>query len=491
MEKAMKKTSVRRISLMLSLLVTASLAAACGDTAEKPAEDTKPTVTTEAVTEDTSYHADYLPDVDYGGYEYRVLDYEEYPIEIGEQSGSIINDAIYTRNRLIEERYNIHFVAKTFLYTNYPDVKSEFDRAGRAQSDDFELAELTFRDAYNTILEGLAPAAACLPCTDLTQPWYKQSINDSLTIGGVALMGYTALESMPGGGGVIFNKKLVNDLDLDSPYDLVDNGTWTIDKFYAMGMEAISDVDGNGKYEVGDRFGMITEWDRISMVAYYGSGHMLVHLEDGIPVASTEELLVDAFTNCLEYSNTPGFMLDTFKTFGQAESSRVEGYQLFKQGQGMFLVTGTSTLTTFGDMEDDYGVVPHPKWSEDQDRYYCPPNYGTLACSTDLERVCVIKEALAVESLNIVTPAFYDNALKNRYLRDQDSVRMVEIISQSGIVDLGQSPWWDIVRAPWQNTLVSGKPNFASAVEKNMPKCEDAINKMLEMVERIKEELEG
>ena len=49
------------------------------------------------------------------------------------------------------------------------------------------------------------------------------------------------------------------------------------------------------------------------------------------------------------------------------------------------------------------------------------------------------------------------------------------VITSSTVVDLGQSPWWDIVRAPWQDTLQKPSGDFASAVAKNMPKCEKAI----------------
>lgn len=492
----MKKEQIRTLTVLLALLTAAAASVtACGSEAAAPEQKNTAPAETEAAPAETefSYKADYLPDVDYGGYEYRLVQYEEDPMDVPEETGVIIDDAICRRNRKIEEEYNIRFTAKTYLYTNYPDVKTAFDKSGRSQSDDFDLAMLTFRDAYNTILEGLAPAASVMPMTDLSQPWYIQSINDSLTIDGITLMGYTALECQPGGGGIVFNRKIVQELDMDDPYALVDSGKWTSDVFYKMGVDAIYDVDGDGKFAPGDRFGLITEWDRLSQVAYMGTGHLLVNIIDGVPVASQEELLVTAFTICQEHSNMPGFMLDTFAQFGTAESSRIEGFQLFKQGGSLFIICGSGSLTGFGDMQDDYGIVPYPKWTEDQERFYNPTSGGSLAlplsCSTDLERVCVIKEALAVESLNIVTPAFYDNALKNRYLRDEDSVRMLEIISANGVVDLGQSPWWDIVRVPWQNTLVSKKPNFASAVEKNMKKSQKAIDELMEKVAAIKEEI--
>jgi len=93
---------------------------------------------------------------------------------------------------------------------------------------------------------------------------------------------------------------------------------------------------------------------------------------------------------------------------------------------------------------------------------------------------------MAAESLNIVRPAYYENALKNRYVRDETSVEMLEIITSSVVADLGQSPWWDIVRAPWQDTLQKPSADFASAVAKNMPKSEKAITDLLDMIADLK-----
>ena len=98
----------------------------------------------------------------------------------------------------------------------------------------------------------------------------------------------------------------------------------------------------------------------------------------------------------------------------------------------------------------------------------------------------VIKEALAVESLNLVYPAYYDNALKNRYIRDEESLRMLDLIMNTTVLDLGQDPFWDIIRTPWLDTLQSGKPNFASKVEKNLKKSQKALDELMAMVDAIK-----
>ena len=484
----------KHISLPALFLLSALLISCGGEASTTTSDRNNTAPATEAVTEDTGYRAEYLPDVDYNGYEFRVIGYSDsYPPVVEKETGAIIDDAIFRRNQKVEEQYNIKLTPTMYPFTDYLKVSEFVAKAGRAQSDDFDLANMIFRDAYNGVLEGIIPPATALPIVDLEaddRPWYNQSMNESITIDGVGLFCYTAFDNYPSGGCLFFNKKLITELNLDNPYTMVDDGTWTMDAVYKMGLEAISDLDGNGKYDENDRFAFISEWDTMSMLAYTGTGTMLVEMVDGIPTVSQNERLIEAFTKLQEYTTQPGYFLDTFKTFGQAESSRIEGYNLFAGGQSLFVVSNTNLLTDLGNMEDDYGIVPHPKWNAEQERYYCEATakriYVPLACSTDMERTMVIKEALAVESLNTVYPAYYDNALKNRYIRDEESLRMLELIMNTTVLDLGQDPFWDIIRTPWLNTLQTKKPNFASAVEKNLKKSQTALDELMAMVDAIK-----
>ena len=53
----------------------------------------------------------------------------------------------------------------------------------------------------------------------------------------------------------MFNKKIVSDLSLESPYDLVKSGEWTIDKFASMSRGISADLDGDGELDENDRYG--------------------------------------------------------------------------------------------------------------------------------------------------------------------------------------------------------------------------------------------
>jgi hypothetical protein len=111
----------------------------------------------------------------------------------------------------------------------------------------------------------------------------------------------------------------------------------------------------------------------------------------------------------------------------------------------------------------------------------------TLSCETDPERVGVIREALAVESLNICHPAYYENAVKNRYIRDTESLRMLEIITAHPVFDYGNVIWWDTIRAPWMDCVQNRSEDIASAMKKTRKMGEKAIEKLMKMVDELKD----
>ena len=93
-------------------------------------------------------------------------------------------------------------------------------------------------------------------------------------------------------------------------------------------------------------------------------------------------------------------------------------------------------------MEDDYGIIPYPKWDEAQDGYHTMVDgshdiLGVPKTASDTERTGIIVEALSAESYKKVVPVFYDTALKTKAARDEDSSAMIDIIRDSLTFDFG------------------------------------------------------
>jgi len=479
----------RFTAILLVCLLTLSTIA-CGGNTES--QETVPAETAaETEPEDTGYKADYLPDVTYDGYQYRIVCYAEKPKDITEPTGDMVNDAIYSRNILLEERYNIEFVTSEIPTNNYKDMEAMIKNAATAQTDDFDLCVLVMQDAYNSVLNGYAPTMDKLPYADMSQPWYYRTLNDKFTFEGISLLGVTAYDMEPGGACIIFNKNMIDMFTMESPYDMVRNGTWTMENMYAMAAVAIGDLNGDGAFRMDeDRFGLIGEPDEITTLMYAGSGLTLVEEVDGKLSVSQNEKLIDLLYLYLNSTEQKGILFDPFIEIKWEEDSRTKGNEFFTRDGALFLIRGTGALTSFGDMESDYGIVPHPKADLQQEMYYTPRAGGDIAmplsCSSDLERVSVIREALAVESLNLCHPAYYENSLQKRYVRDQESIEMMELITANPVLDFGNAIWWDTVRQPWLECVQKRKDTIISSITKWLPKSEKAIQDLLDMVEEMK-----
>ena len=92
-------------------------------------------------------------------------------------------------------------------------------------------------------------------------------------------------------------------------------------------------------------------------------------------------------------------------------------------------------------MESPYGLIPLPKWNEEQSNYYTfvhdQYSIGGIPVSVqDPAMTSAVMEALAAESYRYVTPAYYDVVLNGKYLRDADSSEMLELAMAGVNVDM-------------------------------------------------------
>jgi hypothetical protein len=116
--------------------------------------------------------------------------------------------------------------------------------------------------------------------------------------------------------------------------------------------------------------------------------------------------------------------------------------QMFEESRGLFWITNLQIVIRLRDLETPMGIVPVPKFSEDQEDYsnvvWTVGSYVAVPKTvTDQQRVGVILEAMAAKSMQLLRPAYYDIALNGKYLRDEESIGMLDIIIKERVYDLG------------------------------------------------------
>ena len=104
---------MKKIYLILSLLLLSGTFASCGSNDDAEVTQSSETTVTEETAAETEVLTDGLPEVDMNGFEFSVynnsmlkMTWTNTKLDAEEMDGDVLNNAIYNRNRSVEERFN-------------------------------------------------------------------------------------------------------------------------------------------------------------------------------------------------------------------------------------------------------------------------------------------------------------------------------------------------------------------------------------------------
>ena len=429
-----------------------------------------------------------LPDMDFEGYEFRsavvyYADGNNVAFDAEEENGDTINDAIYKRNRYVENKYNV--ILKEIDTQKDPwTINDDFKRSVNSDSDDFDIFLQVDFKAFELVAEGYVLSVDKLPYVDITKPWYAQDINEAMSVGGKKFIAFgdECLTLYDGITAICFNKKLIQDIGLESPYDLVKNSTWTYDKFFDMCKAVSSDIDGDGKMTEADRYGVASQNDRF-LPLFWVCGGVQTVIKDSEDMLMLNLVGNEKLISLLEnaWQNIYGgekIYFDSFEELGYTEENRIVSRRQFENNSALFYLAGLGYIPALRAMDSDFGIIPFPKVDEREDRYYSrvanPWPKIVPVNAPNPERTSIILEALAAESRNTTVPALKEVCLKTKFARDEESVDMIDLIFDNVFMDLGDSVYWDIRQGLTGEMM--GKGNFVSFAEKNAGKFQKLLD---------------
>ena len=187
----MKRTE--KASLLLLPLLFVSLLASCGENAEQPKNADTGSVSEPSVSEPAAevmaeaQSAAPLPETDLGGAEIRMLIRTEWDYEMiaDGENGDPINDAVFRRNKAVEEAYNCVLVPEEM-----PGTWGDAETAFRKRIHNSVTAEDTGYDfalAYQAgvpymVNQGDLLDLRALPYLELSAPWWCREGLEVLTV---------------------------------------------------------------------------------------------------------------------------------------------------------------------------------------------------------------------------------------------------------------------------------------------------------------------
>lgn len=400
--------------------------------------------TSAAITEAETEPIDKLPNKDLKGYDFHILTYNNMVDEhrAVEENGESINDAVYARNMFASEKLNITFTVNDMDDSNYrSSVKNNF----MANDDSYDLYQIFLSAAASMIPSGYFVDWNTIPYVNenMDKPWWNQLGIEKLRTNGrnYLLNGDIGHLTLGDSTGLIFNKKLFSDSGIEYPYKSVTDGTWTLDRLIELCSDKETDLNGDNEFKADDdRYGFMSyKWAAPVGLAVACDLNTLVYDETGYPQLNFyTEKTVDVYNKMYKLmaeSNSP------WHDFAPGlDIPNTISYKAFIQNRAFIIATPIAQVTKLRDMDTDFGIIPYPKYDENQAQYYSSVDAGTssaavLGTAADLERTGLVVEVLCEKGSELVIPAFYKNTLQGKVSRDNESEAMLDIIKDTACFD--------------------------------------------------------
>ena len=424
---------------------------------------------------------------DFGGATFTVIcrardaAWGELGIAAEDTDGTVLNDATYNRNSKVATLYNIDLkieevsdsVTQKGIFYN-----RMFDSA---MTNDY-LADLCIPgilDACTLIPQNLFIDLQTVPEIDLEAEWWQQKINESVRLLNKQYFGFNSmtLNDKCDTYLLYFNKDNFDDNNIAYPYSYVDDGTWTNDKLLSVIKGYGADLNNNSAVDFEDQIGYTY---LLNDTFFIGAGVTAARLDkDGYPyIVDLDSKISGVFDKIQQLAKQDRWNMLAFGNTSQLQTV-LDGKGLFASFHMLHMMEIAASY------QSHIGLVPCPKYDENQTDYYSRAGYNGATCiallysSPNMEMSGLVTEAFAYWSEKIISPAFYEKLFTNRYTDDEESKHMLDIVIKSEVIDLDQVFQWgnmlvSISAAASTGGNVSSSWQRMSSLAKN--KCNQTIS---------------
>ena len=485
----MKKTC------MLSCILLSLICSACtdGGTVSQTEQNTDETQVPETTAEDI---LEFLPEgIDYGGEEYSILDGQAISFNAGEnevtyklediETGDIIAEAVYERTRLAEEALNIKIVSESVAWDVLGDTISKSVMSGDGA---FEAIIGRLSVLVQAITNGHLLDLGTIDTLNLTSPWWDQQVNTSMTVGGKQFVASGDINYYDDYSitCMVFNKKLFADNDIEEPYNLVKEGKWTLDAFYEIINGTAQDVNGDSKYDEHDFYGYVCNTGMMSSMMIAFNEDLSILDENGVYTINQSTSLLDKATHFATLMLNNDSVIVEERKLGYEK-----GDLLFPNGQALMSQALVGSIVGFRQtMEDDFGILPFPKYDVAQETYHnmISQHWASSAAvpvtCQDTEKVGYVLDTLGCFSPDTITEAVIETNVMTKSTRDDNSADMLRLIFDTKAFDTSIVYDWGIYNV-WCEITKKTEPQIASMLEKQENKINKRIADFIALLETI------
>lgn len=441
---------------------------------------------------------DSLPTLNYNGRDFRVLYPTEYIEEFfyEEESSDLVEEAVHKSNLSVAERLNLNWQVTNVAGVDFSarDPFANTVLGAYATNDDlWDVVGISISCVTPVLTGGAFIDLLSTPYLDFAKPWWLSDLTENATINGRLYLaaGDAGTSLLKNTNCLLYNMLYANDLQIPDLQQTVLDGKWTKELWQQYVRQAFSAVDEANPNLESDSFGFATRNDN-HLEVFKAAFHypMLSRNNDGTFtfIYDTRRASDSCEWLCSFANNQPG----TYLARTADDVTKVEN--AFRARRMLFVsAVFADPVDTFNDIAEDFGILPYPKWAEDEEYATLPRgiyvSFGIMRTAPDSEFASAALEAVASQNYRAVTPIYFEDALKIKYTDATPETKAIfDLIRSSTTFDFGYTFSANFgLDAAIRETVYNNLPYWTSLVSSTRTSFMNKLSDFLEQISALED----
>lgn len=481
------KKFIKILSLVLALLMISSAFVACDQSKQNDDKQTSAPQGGGAAA---------LPEMNWEGQEYRIFgrdftenNFKNFEIDRDEMPEDVVGLAVWNRNATLMTKYGIDVVG-TLVDVGSGKVSNNAKIFLDAGDDLYDLI-ICNNDGFQVFAtEGQLVNISNLNYINLDHECWNDYANKQLSFGNKLY--YTTnkflLQDKHRTWMVWYNRTLADELNIGHLETEVFNGTWTIDRLIEIAKIGSAETNGEDGMTAGDRWGVGLSDEYCFAQLAYGSGFRISDMgADGYPalVGATEKM-VTILDKVFELTtDTESCFFTSIRPTDIDNKEYAE--TIYREGRAVTMGHCLSYLDNLYKLDFEYGALPTPKYTEDQETYFSIPNIGNgcllavPATINSLDFAGFALQAISEESVETSYKEYIQTRCMLQDAYDEDMAKCLRIIFDTVVYDIGFiDNFGGLTKVIWSELPRSSGNTFSRSYGKYEKRAKTEMKKVVE-----------
>lgn len=350
-----------------------------------------------------------------------------------------MGEAVFSRQQKVKDHIGVNIVGiQTEGHDKYGDPFKTAIKTSSGAVD--SLLSHSYMYLSQFIAEGYLTDYDNMPMIDLEADYWDLEVMEGVAAGDKLYLGYSDFR-LAYTFVVAFNKTMmaeISDSLTETPYEMVSNYHWTIDKMLSLASLISTDSTSNGKTE-DDIFG-ITGKQWVPFINFLQASNVnlvSMDLEGNYKVSVYNDDNMEKTTALVEK------LYELSKSDNAWFKYREESTPMISltSNRTLMYLAGTTELPSFVNYDVEFGVLPYPMYDENQKSVgYRSLDWGGWICIPSVMK----NKQMTGETLELlafysddVTVTYYEKLLGKHVADVPDDRKMLDIIWDSVCSDIG------------------------------------------------------